>query len=531
MRQDSVSQAHFARAPAPGIARSKFDRSCGYKTTFNAGPLIPFFVDEALPGDTFNLKASIFARLNTPIVPILDNMHFETFFFEVPYRQVWDNWAKFNGEQDKPGDSTDFLIPQITSPVGGYTPEDIYDYLGLPTAVAGISHSALPLRAINHIYNTWFRDQNLQESLVVPKGDGPDDPTTYKLFNRGKRHDYFTSALPWPQKSDSGSVPIPLGTSAPIITVPGQNKATKLRATTDDSLILGNNWGSPATDAASGGARFATAGPGYFDPDGTLIADLTNATAATINVLRQSIAVQRLFERDARGGTRLIEVVYNHFKVKSPDLRLQRPGYLGGGKSMVNITPVAQTTQDIDGQGANTPQGNLAGFGTVTATNHGFNKSFTEHTIIVGFCAIRADLTYQRGLNRMWSRRTRFDHFWPELSTIGEQELLTKEIWAAGTPDDETVWGYQERFAEYRYKPSLITGKMRSNAADSLDVWHLSQDFQTKPLLNTEFITENPPVERAVAVKNQPHFKLDAYFQLNCVRPMPMFGIPGLDKL
>lgn len=532
MRMQSVNQSHFAMAPSANIQRSKFDRSHGFKTTFDAGYLIPVFVDEALPGDTFSLNAAFFARLNTPIKPILDNMYFETFFFEVPVRQVWDNWEKFNGAQDNPDDSTDFLIPTTTSTtVTGYAVESLQDYMGIPPLIPDIEHSVLPMRAFNHIWNTWFRDQNLQQSLPVPKDDGPDPESNYKLTRRGKRFDYFTSSLPWPQKSDSGSVTIPLGTSAPITgfavsdEAPSSTPATVRETDGVGTISYSDQWNSGTH------TLFAEE-----DPDNlgfpNVRADLTDATAATINQLRQSIAVQRLFEKDARGGTRYIEVILNHFKVQSPDLRLQRPGYLGGGRTMVNITPVAQTTDTLETAAGDTPQGNLAGFGTLQATNHGFVRSFTEHSIIIGLANIRADLTYQQGLNRMWSRQTRFDHYWPELSTIGEQEVLQKEIWATGVDlEDDAVWGYQERFAEYRFKPSMITGKMRSSDPQSLDIWHLSQDFSTSPNLNDLFIQDDPPIDRVVATPDEPHFKLDSYFQLSCVRPMPMYGIPGLDKL
>ena len=522
----SVKQSHFAIAPSANIQRSSFDRTSGYKTTLDAGPLVPFFVDEALPGDTFKLNASIFARLNTPIVPILDNMYFETFFFEVPVRQLWDNWERFNGAQDNPGDSTDFLIPQASTPGAGYAIHTLGDYFGLPTGVSNLSVSALPFRAYNHIYNTWFRDQNLQDSVPDNRGNGPDLSNQYNLLNRGKRHDYFTSALPWPQKSDSGSVQIPLGQTAPVettgeaIELYNQTETQNMHIQSSANLNFGS--GSSAGEAAAA----------FGDQTG-LYADLSEATSATINQLRQSIAVQRLFEKDARGGSRYIEVVLNHFKVRSPDLRLQRPGFLGGGKTAINITPVAQTSDQLaGGPGAETPQGNLAAFGTISANNHGFTKSFSEHTIIIGLCNIRADLTYQNGINRMWSRLTRFDHYWPELATIGEQEILNKEIYATGIPEeDDAVWGYQERFAEYRYKPSMITGQMRSVEDDSLDYWHLSQDFDELPPLNSDFITEDPPVDRVIATPDEPQFKLDAYFNLKCARPMPMFGIPGLDKL
>ena len=347
----SISQSHFARAPSIGIPRSKFDRSHGHKTTFNASDLVPIYWDEALPADSFNLKASFFARMNTPLTPILDNLYFETFFFEVPVRQIWENWEKFNGEQVNPTDSTDYLIPTITAPAGGYAEGSIYDYLGIPVGVEGLEHSALPLRAINHIYNTWFRDQNLQDSLTVPMNDGPDDPSTYTMLKRGKRHDYFTSALPWPQKSDSGSIPIPLGDSAPVMGLASnsaQGGGTNMTDTTDGSTVN-------LSDTREAYINVGTT----LNPDGRpyVWADLSDATAATINQLRQSIAVQRLFEKDARGGTRYIEVVYNHFKVRSPDLRLQRPGYLGGGRTNINITPVAQTTDGFATSDNNAPLG------------------------------------------------------------------------------------------------------------------------------------------------------------------------------
>jgi len=519
----TVTQKHFASVPAPQISRSSFDRSNGFKTTFDAGPLFPIFYDEALPGDTFKMNAAFFARLNTPTVPIMDNMHFQTFFFEVPVRQLWENWKKFNGEQVNPGDSTDYMIPQLPAPAGGWTIGSLGDYFGLPTGV-DIETSALPFRAYNHIWNEWFRDQNLQDSIDYQTGDGPDLPTSYPIQSRGKRHDYFTSSLPWPQKSDSGSVSIPLGTTAPVVTdgtPPGMAQLTNqayngqlqtVQSQTDVNLSAGP---APGVDS-------------LVWTDTGMQADLTDATAATINQLRQSIAVQRLFEKDARGGTRYIEVIKSHFGVTSPDLRLQRPGYLGGGKTMINISPVAQTQATSE---TVTPQANLAAIGTLSANNHGFTKSFTEHTIIIGLGCVFADLTYQRGIERSWSRKTRFDFYWPELATIGEQEVLNKEIYAQGTPVDDEVFGYQERFAEYRYKPSLITGLFRSDAVQSLDFWHLSQDFDNLPVLGDTFIKENPPVDRVVATPDEPQFKLDAYFNLKCARPMPMYGIPGLTRI
>lgn len=508
----SISQKNFARVQPPNIQRSSFDRSHGFKTTFDGGQLFPIFYDEALPGDTFKLNTSFFCRLNTPIVPIMDNMWLETFYFEVPVRQVWRNWGKFNGEQQNPGDSTDYLIPITTAPAEGYAVGSLADYFGIPTGVPNLEHSVLPFRAYNLIWNEWFRDQNLQNAPTITTADGPDASTAYPLRPRGKRHDYFTSALPWPQKSDSGAVTIPLGSNAPV--------------------RIGGPDGNPGDIST---VSYDAIGNAYFqtialqNPDNQLTADLTDATAATINQLRQSIAVQRLFEKDARGGTRYIEVIKQHFGVTSPDLRLQRPGYLGGGRSPVNISPIAQTQATSDGV---TPQANLAAIGTVSGSGHGFTRSFTEHTIIIGLAAVRADLTYQRGLERSWSRQTRFDFYWPELATIGEQTIKQREIFASGVlAEDETVFGYQERYAEYRYKPSLITGKFRSTDPQSLDFWHLSQDFQNAPVLGEAFITDNPPIDRVIATPDEPQFKMDAYHQLTCARPMPMYGVPGLMRI
>lgn len=526
-KMPSVMSHDFSRVPRAEIPRSSFDRSHGLKTAFNSGQLVPIFIDEALPGDTFNLNMTGFGRLATPLHPFMDNVFMNTFFFAIPMRLVWDNWQKFNGEQRNPGDSVDFLVPQMVSPVGGYATNSIFDYLGLPTLVPGLSHSCLPLRAYNLVWNEWFRDQNLQDSVVVNLGDGPDPVTDYTLLRRGKRHDYFSSSLPWPQKGPG--VDIPLGTSAPIRGIAVQTGAFPDGATSlieTGGGVVNYPFATVNADDTNRTYFKGTAATGGA-PD--IYADLTQATAATINQLRQAFQIQKLYERDARGGTRYTEIIRAHFNVTSPDARLQRPEYLGGGQSPINLYPIAQTS----GSGAYTPtpQGSLSAYATSVFSGHGFTKSFTEHCIILGLVSIRADLNYQQGLNRMWSRRTKFDFYWPALSMIGEQAVLNKEIYAQGSvapADDEAAWGYQERFAEYRYKPSQITGVMRSNATQSLDTWHLAQDFATLPHLDAAFIQDTPPFERVLAVLNQPQFIFDSYFKYRCARPMPMYGVPGL---
>jgi len=514
------SQNRYSVAPQANIARSTFDLSFPVKTTFDSGYLIPLPPIEVLPGDSFRLRMTALVRLATPLFPTMDNLHLTSFWFFVANRLTYENWQRLMGEQDNPTDSTDYIIPQTSRAGSPFEEGTVHDYFGLPVGVNGPdapSVSALPFRCYNLIFRDWFRDENLQDSPPIHKGDGPDSYADYQLLKRGKRKNYITSSLPWPQKGPG--VDIPLGTTAPIVTNAAEGEGVTVKAADGFSRDL-------EADGAPSGTRVML---GTTVLGEELYADLTNATGATINDWREAFQLQKLQERDARGGTRYTEILKSHFQVTSPDSRLQRPELLATGQSPVQMNAVPQTSGSPGATDYTpTPQGNLSAYGQGIINRHGFTKSFVEHGYIIGILNVRADLNFQQRIDRHWSRSTKYDFYWPALQALGEQAVLQKEVYSDATAQDDAIWGYQERWAEYRSSMGAITGAMRSSAAASLDAWHYALDFgEEPPALNETFIEDTPPVERTVAVQDEPEFIMDAWVDVKAARPMPVYSVPG----
>lgn len=544
------TQSHFSQVPRADIARSRFDRSSSIKTSFNVGELIPFYVDEVLPGDTFSVDTSKVVRMQTMITPIMDNVYLDTYWFYVPSRILWDHWRELMGENRESAwiPKTEYSIPQVTAPSGGWEVGTIADYMGIPTGISNLSVNALPFRAYAEIVNEWFRDQNLQDPVNISFGDATvagsngDDYLVDlvkggKPFIAAKYHDYFTSCLPGPQKGPD--VELPLGNLPDIPVVTGDAHFTSATdhpfltfaggPTNGAYPLFANQRGSNPAQLYYGGtadtdSHFASINPNNLWAFGSE----HSLNSATVNQLRLAFAIQKFYERDARSGTRYVEIIKAHFGVTAPDARLQRPEYLGGNRVPININQVVQQSATVSG---GTPQGTPVGLPQTADSNSDFTKSFVEHGFIIGLMVARYDHTYQQGLDRMWSRKTRFDYYFPVFANIGEQPVLNKEIFAQGNDEDDEVFGYQEAWADYRYRPSRVTGQMRSQYDQSLDVWHLADDYNTLPSLSPSWIQEDyHTVDRVLAVSSSLANQLfaDVYVKLNCVRPMPVFSVPGL---
>lgn len=537
-------ESHFALNPTRiDLSRSTFDRSASVKTSFNAGDIVPFFLEEVLPGDTFNVKSSKVVRMQTLLTPMMDNVYLDTYYFFVPNRLVWKHWKEFNGENTESAwiSKTTYEVPQITSPAStGWSVGTIADYFGIPTGVPNLSVSALPFRAYALIMNEWFRDQNLSDPLVVPDDDATvagvntgtfvsDVAKGGKPYTACKYHDYFTSCLPSPQKGPDVQIPVfggATGSAIPVYSLTQTHSITPPTGYTGDGLKPYKTFAETSTETyltSKGGSGVAPAPTNLF-----AIGD-DSVQMASINSLRLAFQIQKLYERDARGGSRYIEILKSHFGVTSPDARLQRPEYLGGNRVPININQVVQ--QSGTGSGSATPQGTVVGMSQTTDSHSDFIKSFTEHGFIIGVMVARYDHTYQQGLDRMWSRKDRFDYYWPVFANIGEQAVKNKEIYAQGNQEDDEVFGYQEAWADYRYKPNRVTGEMRSAYAQSLDVWHLADDYSSRPSLSDSWIREDKTnIDRVLAVTSAQsnQFFADVYVQNRATRPMPLYSIPGL---
>lgn len=550
------TESHFALNPTRmDMSRSRFDRSHSIKTSFNVGDVIPFYVDEVLPGDTFDVQTSKVVRLQTLLTPVMDNIYLDTYYFFVPNRLCWEHWREFMGENTQSAwiPQTEYSVPQLKAPAGGWSVGTLADYFGIPTGVANLSVSALPFRAYALIMNEWFRDENLSDPLSIPvtdaavtgvnTGDYITDVAKGGLpFKAAKYHDYFTSCLPSPQKGPDVQIPVAQGGNLPVVPMTEKVSSSLLTGKsytatfTHGSPDSSYNWKVNALGFKADGSEGSVSNSSA-NTDGSLTPVINNlwalqdtsVTAATINQLRTAFQIQKLYERDARGGTRYIEILKSHFGVTSPDARLQRPEYLGGNRVPITINQIIQNSGT--GEGSATPQGTVTGQSLTTDVHSDFRKSFVEHGFVIGVMVARYDHTYQQGLERFWSRSDRFDYYWPVFANLGEQAVKNREIYAQGTAQDDEVFGYQEAWADYRYKPSHVTGEMRSQYAQSLDVWHLADKYASLPKLSDSWIREDKSVvDRVLAVTSSVSNQLfaDLYIENRTTRPMPLYSIPGL---
>ena len=546
------TESHFALNPTNiDMSRSTFDRSSSIKLSFNTGDIIPFYIDEVLPGDTFKVKTSKVVRLQTLITPMMDNLYLDTYFFFVPNRIVWNHWRELNGENTQSAwiPQTEYQVPQITAPSNGWSVGTLADYFGIPTGVPNLSVNALPFRAYALIMNEWFRDENLSDPLQIPVDDATvagvntgnyitDTAKGGLPFKASKYHDYFTSCLPSPQKGPDVTIPVSGGANYPVMSLDDKIPNVGSVATTWTDVkggvssanwhLGGDNYNGQLPGNDLGMFNVSANVSSLVAPTNLWAINDGVVSTATINQLRMAFQIQKLYEKDARGGTRYIEILKTHFGVTSPDARLQRPEYLGGNRIPISINQIVQQSATQDGS---TPQGNPVGLSVTSDVHHDFKKSFVEHGFVIGVMVARYDHTYQQGLERMWSRKDRFDYYWPVFANIGEQAVKNKEIYAQGNAQDDEVFGYQEAWADYRYKPSRVAGEMRSTYERSLDVWHLGDDYSKLPALSDAWIREDKSnVDRVLAVQSSTQNQLfaDIYIQNRSTRPMPMYSIPGL---
>lgn len=543
------TESHFSLAPHVDISRSRFDRSASLKTSFNAGDVVPFFLEEVLPGDTFSVDTSKVVRMQTLLTPMMDNVYLDTYYFFVPNRLVWNHWKEFCGENTESAwiPETEYSMPQITAPADtGWTVGTLADYFGIPTGVPNLSVCALPFRAYALIMNEWFRDQNLQDPLVVPLDDSTvsgvntgtfvtDVAKGGKPFIAAKYHDYFTSALPSPQKGPDVTIPVATGANLPVVPLAEKVPSGLIGNQLYTANLIGDSFSSNSVMLfGESGNQLSRAMVGTVQSSkAPVINNLwaigsSDAVGATINQLRLAFQIQKYYEQLARGGSRYTEVIRSFFGVTSPDARLQRPEYLGGNRVPINVNQVVQQSGT---ESTGTPQGTVVGMSQTTDSHSDFTKSFTEHGFVIGVMCARYDHTYQQGLARMWSRKDKFDFYWPVFANIGEQAIKNKEIFAQGSDEDDEVFGYQEAWAEYRYKPNQVTGEMRSQYAQSLDVWHLADDYDTLPSLSDSWIREDKAnIDRVLAVTSSVsnQFFADIFVKNYVTRPMPMYSVPGL---
>lgn len=554
------NERKFSQIPKMNVSRSKFIRKQDVKFTMDAGKLIPFYVDEVLPGDTFSVDTAGICRMATPIYPVMDNCYLDVYYFYTPMRILWDHAKEFFGENNTNAwvQKTEYKIPKLrlkrNQGDGAEIPGEntIADYFGIPTKIikqedtkTSIEINALPFRAYVKIWNEWFRDQNIDNPAILETGDkeidyGSDSKTKDTILEKAKNggaplwvnkfHDYFTSALPSPQKGEPTLIPM------------SGDANVYLYNTVQDKVYNGNIWLESTNQYAPRlNQEHSSMGPdklvqvigsttknGSDQTQAIFKADLSTVTGATINNLRQAFAVQQFMEADARGGTRYREIVSNHFGVYIDDKTVQIPEYLGGQRYMINVSQVVQTSATD----TTSPQGNAAAISVTPFTENSFTKSFQEHGYVIGVCCIRNDNTYQQGLEKMWNRSEKYDFYWPEFAHLGEQAVLNKEIFVQGTADDEKAFGYQEAYAEYRYKPNRVAGLFRSNAKQSLDSWHYADYYTKLPTLSQDWLaSDKANINRTLAVQSQPQFIVDMLITNESVRPMPIYGTPGLTKL